>query len=69
MLTWDDPLTKEIIDTWLTILSDLMKLSTFTVPTAYFLSPDTSPYQLYAFVDASTKAYGAAIYICWNWEI
>jgi len=47
MLTWDDPLHKEIIDTCFTILSDLIKLLIVLVPTAYFLSSDTSPYQLY----------------------
>jgi len=46
-----------------------MKLSTFTVTRTYFSTTDTSPYQLYAFAGASTKAYGAAIYICRNQKI
>jgi len=45
-----------------------MKLSLFTVPRAYFSPADMSTYQLYAFADASTKAYGAVIYICRNQE-
>jgi len=56
-VTWDEPLLREIVDTRFTILPDLMKLSTFTVTRTYFSSTDTSPYQLYAFADASTKAY------------
>ncbi|XP_065889733.1 uncharacterized protein [Dysidea avara] len=67
-LTWDEPLPKEITDTWLTILPDLMKLSQFTVPRTYFSTSDTSTFHLYAFADASTKAYGAVVYICRNQE-
>ena len=40
-LTWDEPLPKEITDTWLTILPDLMKMSQFTVPRTYFSTSDT----------------------------
>jgi len=46
-----------------------MKPSNFTVPRAYFSLPGTSPYQLYAFADASTKAYGTVVYICQSREI
>ena len=67
-LTWDEPLPKEITDTWLTILPDLMKLSQFTVPRTYFSTSDTSTFHLYAFADASTKAYGAVVYIRRNQE-
>ena len=62
-LTWDEPLPKEIT---VTILPDMMKLSQFTVPRTYFSISDTSTFHLYAFADASTKAYGAVVYICRN---
>ena len=45
-----------------------MKLSQFTVPRTYFSTSDTSTFHLYAFADASTKAYGAVVYICRNQE-
>jgi len=63
-LIWDEPLPKEITDSWLTILSDLMKLPQFTIPRAYLSMPVTSTCHLYAFSDASTKAYGVVVYIC-----
>jgi len=66
--SWDEPLPTEIIDSWLTILLDLMKLSLFTVQRDYFSPADMSTYQVYAFADASTKAYGAVNYICRNQE-
>jgi len=65
-LTWDEPHPKGVTDTWLTILPDLMKLSQFIVPRAYFSTSDTSAFHLHTFADASTKAYGAVIYICQN---
>ena len=67
--TWDEPLSKEITDNWLSILPDLMKLSQFTIPRAYLSSPVTSACHLYAFSDASKKAYGAVVYVCQNQEV
>ena len=67
-LTWDEPLPKEITDSWLTILPDLMKLPRFTISRIYLSMPVTSTCHLYAFSDASTKAYGAVVYICQNQE-
>ena len=45
-----------------------MKLPQFIVPRKYFSTSDTSAFHLYAFADASTKAYGAVVYICQNQE-
>ena len=67
-LAWDVPLPKEITDNWLTIFPDLKKLPQFTIPRPYFSTPVTSTHHLYAFSDASTKAYGAVVYICQNQE-
>ena len=67
-LTWDEPLPKEITDAWLTILPDLIKLPQFTIPRSYLTTPVTPTCHLYGFSDASTKAYGAVVYICQNQE-
>ena len=53
---------------WLTILPNLMKLPQFTIPRTYLSTLVTSTCHLYAFSDASTKAYGAVVYICQNQE-
>jgi len=67
--TKDEPLTKEITDNWLSILPDLMKLPQFMVPRAYLSTTAASTCNLYTFSDASTKAYGAVVYICENQEV
>ena len=67
MIPWDEPLPKEITDSWLTILPDMMKLPQFTIPRAYLSTPVTSTCHLYAFSDAS-QAYGDVVYICRNQE-
>ena len=67
--TWDEPLSEKITDNWLSILPDLMQLPQFIIPRTYLSTPITSNCHLYAFSDASTKAYGAVVYICQNQEI
>ena len=67
--TWDEPLSEKITDNWLSILPDLMQLPRFIIPRTYLSTPITSNCHLYAFSDASTKAYGAVVYICQNQEI
>ena len=67
--TWDEPLSKEITDAWLSILPDVMKLPQFTIPRTYLSTPVTSTCHLYAFSDSSTKAYDAVVYICQNQEV
>ena len=57
---------KKITDNWLSILPDLIKLPQFT---AYLSTTATSTCNLYAFSDASTKAYGAVVYICQNQKV
>ena len=47
-----------------------MKLPQFTVPRAYLsTTATTSTYNLYAFSDTITKAYGAVVYISQNQEV
>ena len=70
-VSWDEPLSDVIRDKWFTILTDIQKLSTMTVPRAYSSSsnPSTDIRSIYVFSDASTKAYGAVVYICKNKHI
>ena len=46
-----------------------MILPQYTIPRTYLSTPVTSTCHLYAFSDASTKAYGAVVYICQNQEV
>ena len=45
------------------------ELPQFTIPRTYLSTPVTPTCHLYAFSDASTKAYGAVVYICQNQEV
>ena len=67
-ISWDEPLSVAIRDKWLAILTDLLELPTLSIPRAYFssLSMSTDVCNMYVFSDASTKAYGAVVYICKN---
>ena len=70
-LSWDEPLNEILRDKWLAILADISKLSTLTIPRAYFpLSRSSShAHNIYVFSDASNKACGAVVYICKNNQI
>jgi len=61
-LTWDEPFSDELSLQWNNILSDSNACSDITINRRYF--PDNVNYaddhELHVFVDASTKAYGAA---------
>ena len=62
--TWDTPLDDNITDRWLNIRGDILALPTLTLPRAYFPSlPDRKIDHIYVFADASTKAYGAIVYL------
>ena len=62
--TWDTPLDDNITDRWLNIRGDILALPTLTFPRAYFPSlPDRKIDHIYVFADASTKAYGAIVYL------
>ena len=63
--SWDDPLDSDLHDKWLSLHEDFLALPTFTIPRAYF-SPLLTSAQInnvYIFTDASTKAYGAMVYL------
>ena len=67
-LSWDEPLPKDIGDTWTSILADLNELPKLTVPRPYFKQrPDAC--NMFVFSDASTKAYGAVVYLSYQDQV
>ena len=67
-LSWDEPLPKVITEKWIDILDDLQKLPQLMIPQPYFPSNQsgTQVYNMFSFADASTKAYGAVVYLSSN---
>ena len=64
-LTWDEPLPDMIKDRWTAILADLRELPNLLIPRLYFPPSQTGTHidNLFVFADASTKAYGAIVYL------
>ena len=64
-LTWDEPLPDMIKDRWTAILVDLRELPNLLIPRLYFPPSQTGTHidNLFLFADASTKAYGAIVYL------
>ena len=64
-LTWDEPLPDMIKGKWTAILADLRELPNLLVPRLYFPPTHTSTHidNVFVFADASTKAYGAIVYL------
>ena len=63
-LDWDDELPTELRNEWITWSNSLEHLETITFPRCY-VTPDMDKItnaELHSFSDASTDAYGAAIY-------
>ena len=65
-MDWDEPLDQPTTSKWNYIADDLQKAVKTTIPRCYFdhnrNDNDHLP-QLHVFADASTKAYGAVVYI------
>ncbi|XP_059620611.1 uncharacterized protein LOC132264419, partial [Phlebotomus argentipes] len=59
---WDDKLPPEVLSTWDAFYDDLTQVSCITIPrwASSILSPTSE--ELHVFCDASTSAYGAALY-------
>ena len=64
-LTWDEPLPTVIKEKWIAILADLEELPQLMIPRAYFPSSQSNMQisNMFVFADASTKAYGAVVYL------
>jgi hypothetical protein len=62
---WDSPLPSELNQEWVNLHNELASISTTSIPRRYFSSmPDPEDsYQLHVFCDASSKAYGAIVYL------
>ena len=63
--SWDNLLDSDLHDKWFSLCEDFLSLPTLTMPRAYF-SPSLTSVQInnvYIFKDASTKAYGAVVYL------
>jgi len=64
-LTWDEPLPETIKDEWIAVPSDLQELPQLLTPRPYFPHGQTGTKfdNIFVLADASTKAYGAVVYL------
>jgi len=64
-LPWDEPLSQTFKDKWIEILADPQELPKLVFLRYYFPSnePGTQIDAMSVFADASTKAYGAVVYL------
>lgn len=63
-IDWDEPLPKELESEWMSIRKELKNSTQINIPRRCVPNNATQPQTLHCFVDASPKAYGAAIYLC-----
>ena len=63
--TWDEPLSEAIKERWTAILADLTEIPNILMPRLYFPLSETGTLidNIFVFADASTKAYGAIVYL------
>lgn len=62
-LGWDDVLPSNLCEEWLQYLNDLQHISAIRIPRWINTSTNNNSFQLHGFCDASSMAYGAAIYL------
>ena len=68
-VTWDEPLDKHLLADWTAILTDICRCPDISVKRQYFdinFMKHGNNMKLHAFADASTKAYGAVIFLCYS---
>ncbi|XP_058984316.1 uncharacterized protein LOC131805086 [Musca domestica] len=63
-LDWDEALPEKLCATWKTFRRELEGLNNFKIPRHVFCGEIPTKIQLHVFADASERAFGAAIYIC-----
>ena len=63
--TWDEPLQETVKERWTAILADLTEIPNIFMPRLYFPLNQTGTFidNIFVFADASTKAYGAIVYL------
>lgn len=62
-IDWDDELPGRILHAWECYMKDLENFSTIHVPRCVVNSSNNVTVNLYAFCDASERAYGACVYV------
>ena len=63
-LQWDEPLEPDLCEQWQSIISDIKQLPQFHVNWRYFTTTyERNSVQLHVFADASTKVYGAVVFL------
>lgn len=61
--SWDDDLPEELSVKWNTWVSKLVAINSIRIPRFTQWSPDASLVEIHGFADASSRAYGAAVYL------
>ncbi len=62
-LSWDQPVSEETGKRFIAYWNELDELEKFSIPRAYSTLTNPTAYELYAFCDASEKAYAAVAYL------
>ena len=69
-LEWDNPLSEELIQEWNDLVADLSEGQQIFIPRGYAnnVNEPISSTTLHGFCDASTRAYGAVVYLALKTE-
>ncbi|XP_047993200.1 uncharacterized protein LOC125231707 isoform X2 [Leguminivora glycinivorella] len=62
-VSWDSPLSSELIEEWNIIRQNLEVIGKVSVDRCYMKTPTEANYQLHCFTDASLQAYAASVFL------